>query len=121
VVKRNRNGSRIMVRESDTTIATERVEDAEVAIGPEENYPETSEKPRLILREPVKAIHDMMGAIEDSMRDCSSSDDGEDGDNENDENAEQGRMSEDDKPGWVMGKISEPDQQRLERSQQKQM
>jgi len=62
-----------------------------------------------------------MVAIADSVSDLASSDNGENGEEEDDEETEQGKMSEDDKPGWVMGTISRTVQQCMERFRQKQM
>jgi len=62
-----------------------------------------------------------MVAIGDSLSDLASSDDGEDGEDEEDEQTAEGRLSEDDKPGWVMGTITKMVQQRMERFRQKQI
>jgi hypothetical protein len=51
-------------------------------------------------------FEEMLGAIGDSLSDLEISDDGEDGEDEEDEDTEQGKVSEDDKPGWVMGTIT---------------
>jgi hypothetical protein len=51
----------------------------------------------------------MIVAIGDSIRDIASSN------NENDEQTEQGKLSKDDKPCWVMGTISTMVQQRWEK------
>jgi len=61
----------------------------------------------------------MIVAIRDSLNDLAGSDDGEDGEDEDEEETEQGKPSEDDDPGWVMGTISEMVQQRMERFRQK--
>jgi len=63
----------------------------------------------------------MLVAIGDSLSDLPSSDDGEVGEEEDDEETEQGKLSEDDEPGWVMGTITKTVQQRMERFWQKQM
>ena len=63
----------------------------------------------------------MLVAIGGSLSDLAISDDGEDGEDEDDEETEKGKLSEDDKPGWVMGTISTTVQQRMDRSWQKQM
>ena len=47
---------------------------------------------------------EMLDAIRDSLSDVASSDVEEDG--EDNEDTEQGKLSEDDEPGWVMGTIS---------------
>jgi hypothetical protein len=72
-------------------------------------------------REPVKMYEEMLVAIGDSLSDLTSSDDGEDGEDEDDEETDQGKLSENDEPGWVMGTITNTVQQRMERLWQKQM
>jgi hypothetical protein len=62
----------------------------------------------------------MMAAMGDSLSDFASSDDGEDGEDE-DEETEQGKLSEGDELGWVMGRISKTVQQRRESFRQKPM
>jgi hypothetical protein len=66
----------------------------------------------LTTREPEKSYHEMMVAIGDSVSDIASSDNGEDGKDENDQETEQGKLSEDDKPSWVMAPISKTVQHR---------
>jgi hypothetical protein len=61
-----------------------------------------------------------MASIGDSLSDLASSDDGEDGEHE-DEETEQGKLSKDDKPGWMMGTISKMVQQHMKSFRQKQM
>jgi len=63
----------------------------------------------------------MLVAIGDSLCDLASSDDGEDGEEEADEETEQGKLSEHDESGWVMGTITKTVQQRMETFRQKQM
>jgi len=75
----------------------------------------------LTSREPEETFEEMPVAIRDSLSDLASADDGEDGDEEDDEETEQGNLSEDDEPGWVMGTITKTVQQRMERFRQKQM
>jgi hypothetical protein len=57
------------------------------------------------------------------LRDLAGSNDEEDGEDENNdkEDSELGKLSEDDKPSWVMGTKSNNIQHRVERFQQKQM
>jgi len=96
-------------------------EDTEAAIRQELEDMGTAENVRLMTREPKKTLEVMMVAFRDSLSNLASSDDGENGEDEDDEETAQGKLSEDDKPGWVMGKISKMVEQRLERSQRKQM
>jgi len=63
-----------------------------------------------------------MVAISDSLSHIARYDDVEDWeDNDDEEETEQVKLSIDDKPGWVMGKISKTVQQRMERFLEKQM
>jgi hypothetical protein len=75
----------------------------------------------LTTREPESWFHEMVAAIGDGLSEIASSDDGEDGEDENNEETEQGKLSEDDEPGWVMGTISKMVQHRMDRIRQKQM
>jgi len=72
-------------------------------------------------REPEKMIGEMLVAIGDNLSDLARSDNWKDGEDEDDDGAEQGKLSEDDEPGWVMGTISKMVQQCMERFRQKQM
>jgi hypothetical protein len=63
----------------------------------------------------------MLVAIRDSLSDLASSKDGEAGEDEDDEEIQQGKLSEDDEPGWVMGTITKTVQQRMKMFRQKQM
>jgi len=107
--------------ERETAGARKRVEDAEAAVQQEQDDMAQAEIAGLTSREPEKTFEEMMVAIRDSLSDLASSDDGEDGEEEDDEETEQGNLSEDDKPGWVMGTITKTVQQRMERFRQKQM
>jgi hypothetical protein len=75
----------------------------------------------LTSRMPEKMIEQILVAIEDSMRDLGRFYEGEDGKDEDNEETEQGKLSKDDKPGWVMGTITKTVQQRMARFRQKQM
>jgi len=72
-------------------------------------------------REPEKTFEEILVAIGDSLSDLASSDDGEDREDEDDEESEQGKLNDDDEPGWVMGTITKTVQQRMESFRQKQM
>jgi hypothetical protein len=81
------------------------------------NHAETA---GLTPRKSEMTLEEMLVAIRDSLSDLASSDNGEDGE-DRDEEIEQGKFSEDDKPGWVMGTLTKTVQQRMERFRQKQM
>jgi hypothetical protein len=106
--------------ERETAGARKRVDDAEAAVQQEQDDMAHAEIVELTSREPEKTVEEMMAAIGDSLSDLASSDDGEDGEHE-DEETDQGELSEDDKPGWVLGKIPKTVQQRMESFWQKQM
>jgi len=105
----------------ETAGARKRVEDAEAAVQQEQDDMTQTEIAGLTSREPEKTFEEMLVAIRDSLSDLASSDDGEDGEEEDDEETEQGNLSEDDEPGWVMGTITKTVQQCMERYRQKQM
>jgi len=106
--------------ERETAGARKRVEEAEAAVQQEQDDMVHSEIAGLTSREPEKTFEEMMAAIGDSLSDLAGSDDGEDGEDE-DKETEQGKLSEDDEPGWVMGTITKTVQQRMESFRQKQM
>jgi len=107
--------------ERETAGARKRVEDAEAAFQQEQDDMTQAEIAGLTSREPEKTLEEMLVAIGDSLSDPASSNDGEDGEEEDDEETEQGNLSEDDEPGWVMGTITTTVQQRMERFRQQQM
>jgi hypothetical protein len=55
----------------------------------------------------------MLVAMGAGMSNLASSDDGEDEEIEDDDESEQGKLSEDDEPGWVKGTINKTVQQRM--------
>ena len=93
--------------EIETAGARQQVEDTEAAIRQEQEDTETAANMGWRTREPEKMCPEMMIAIGDSLSDIASSNDEEDGEDENDEETEQGKLSKDDKPSWVMGTISD--------------
>ena len=72
-------------------------------------------------REPKKTVEEMKVAIGYCLSDLACPDDREDGEDEDDEETEQWKLSKDDKPGWVMGTITNKVQHRVERFQQKEV
>jgi len=107
--------------ERETAGARRRVEDAEAAVQQEQDDITHAEIAGLTSREPGKTFEEMLIAIGDSLSDLASSDDGEDGEDEDDEETEQGKVSDDNEPGWVMGTITKMVQQRVESFRQMQM
>jgi len=107
--------------ERETAGTRKRVEDAEAGVQQEQDDMTHAQIAGLISREPEKMFEDMLVGIGDSLSDLASSDDGGDGEDEDDEETEQGKLSKDDEPGWVMGTITKTVQQSMERFWQKQM
>jgi len=105
----------------ETAGARKRVEDAEAAVQQKQDDLKAAEIVGLTYREPEKTFEEMLVTLGDILSDLASSDDGEDGEDEDDEETEQGKLSEDDEPGWVMGTITKTVQRRMERFRQKQM
>jgi hypothetical protein len=68
-------------------------------------------------------LEEMLNAIGDSPSDLAGSDDEENVEAEDDDgkDTELGKLSKDDKPGWVMGTISTTVQHRMESIRQKQV
>ena len=104
-----------------TAGARTRVEDAEAPVQQEQDDMTHAELAGLTSRKPKTMFEEMLVAIGDSLSDLASSDYGEDGDDEDDEETEQGKLSEDYKPGWVIGTITKTVQYHMERFRQKQM
>jgi hypothetical protein len=107
--------------ERETAGAGKRVEDAEAAVEKEPDDMTHAEHAGLTSKKIEKTFEDILVAIGDILSDLASSDDGEDVEDEDNEETEQGKLSEDDKPGWVMDTITNMVQQRMERFRQKQI
>jgi hypothetical protein len=107
--------------ERKTAGARKLAEDAEAAVQQEQDDMTDAEIAGLTSREPEKEFEEMLAAMGDSVSDLASSDDGEDGEGVDDEGTKQGKLSEDDEPGWVTGTITKMVQQGMERFRQKQM
>jgi len=107
--------------ERKTAGARQQVKDAEAAVQQEQDDMMHAEIAGLTSREPEKSFEEMLLPIGDSLSDLGSSEDVEDGEDEADEETEQGKLSDDDEPGWVMGTITKTVQQHMESFRQKQM
>jgi hypothetical protein len=107
--------------ERKTAGARNQVEDAEALVQQGQEDIPYVEIVGLRSREPERRFEEMVAACGDSLSDVANSDDGEDLKDENYEETEQGKLSEDDEPGWVMGKITKTVQQRIETFWEKQM
>jgi len=95
--------------ERETTVATKCLEDAETAIKQEHKDMRNIEMAGLTTTRPETTFEEMLNTIGDNLSDLASSDNGEDGEDEDDdkEDTELGKLSEDDEPSWVIGKISQ--------------
>jgi hypothetical protein len=82
---------------------------------------ETAENTELMTREGNIMFHTIMVAIGDSLSDIISSNVGEDGEDDDVEETELAQLSQNDKPGWVMGTINKMVQQCMERICQRHM
>jgi len=108
--------------ERETAVARKRVEDAETAIKQKQDDMSNVDKAGLTTKGPEKTFEEMLNAIGASLSDLASSDEDEDvEDEEEDDDTEQGKLSKDDEPGWVMSTISKTVQHCMERFWQKQM
>jgi hypothetical protein len=103
-----------------TAGARKRYEDPEAAVQQEQDDMMHAELAGLKSRQPEKEFAEKLVAIRDSLSDLASSDNVEHGEDEDDEVTEQGMLSEDDQPGWVMGTITKTVQQHMKRLRQKQ-
>ena len=86
--------------ERETAGARKRVQDAEAAVQHEQDDMMHAELAGLTSRKPEKTFEEMLVFIGDSLSDLASSSDGADGEDEDDEESMQGKLSEDDEPGW---------------------
>jgi len=109
--------------ESETAVARKRVEDAETASKHKQDDMRNAGKVGLTATKPETTFQEMLNAIGDSLSNLASSAIGEDREDEddNDEDPAGGKLTEDDEPRWVMGRISTTVQYRMERFRQKQM
>ena len=109
--------------EKETAVARTRVEDAEKAIKQEQEDMRNTEKAGLTSTKHKTTFEEMFDAIGDSLSNLACSDDGENGQDEDDDedDSEQGQLSADDKPGWVMHTIPNTVQHCMESFLQKQM
>ena len=90
----------------ESTGARRWVEDAEAVVQHEQGDLKHAEITGLTTREPELICEEMIVAIGVSLSDLASSGSGENGEDEDGEETEQGKLSEDDEPGWVMGTIT---------------
>jgi len=72
-------------------------------------------------RQPEKTFEQLMVAIREYLSGLAWSDDSENGEAEDNNETEQGKLSEDDEPGRVMGTFTKMDNQRMVRFRQKQI
>jgi len=108
--------------EREPALSRTQVDDVKTAIMQEYEDMTNVGKVGLTTRKPEKTFEEMLNVIGHSLSDLASFNQEEDGeDQEDDENyTELGKLSEDDKPGWVVGTIPRMVQQRIQRLRQKQ-
>jgi hypothetical protein len=94
--------------ERKTIVSTNRVQDAETAMMQEHGHMGNVENGRSTTTKSERAFEEMLNAVGDSLSDLGSSEEEEDGEDEDDNEGDtrHGKLSKDDKPGWVMGTIS---------------
>ena len=109
--------------ERETAVASKRVQDAETAIIQELKDMTTNDNLGATTEQPKTRLQEVLNAFGDSLSDFASSDDEQNGENKEDDgnNTEHGKRSDDDKPGWVIGKISKTVQHHMESFWQKQI
>ena len=98
-----------------------RAEDTEGAVQQQQGEIRQAENARLMSREPKKTFWETLAASRDSPSDLTSSDNGADRTHEDDRATEQGQLSNDDEPCWVMGIIAQMVRQRMLRNKLIQM
>ena len=86
-----------------------------MAVLQEQGQQRKDDNPGLATRDLKKTSQKMMVAVGDGLSDLASSENGEEGEHKDDEKTEQGQLSKDDEPGWVMGTTRNTVQQRMER------
>jgi len=94
--------------DSDTAVARQQVADSETVIKQEQEDMRHAEKAGLTTRKPKKTFEEILNAIRDSLTNLASSDDAEDPEDEEDNhtNAALRNLTDDDKPGCVMERIT---------------
>jgi len=107
--------------ERDTAGARKQVEDADAVVLQQQADMMHAEIAGLTSREPEMSSEKMLVAIGDSLSDLASSHNGEDEQDEDDQETEQGKLSNDDEPCWVLGIITKMAQQGMEMFWQKLM
>jgi len=107
--------------ERETAWARKRVKDAEGAVQQEQEDIKHGEIAGFINRVSEQTSKPMRVPIRQNLSDLGCSDNWEHGEDKDDEGTEQGNLSEDDEPSWVMGTITKMVQHHMERWWQKQM
>jgi hypothetical protein len=97
-------------------MARNEVQDAETAMMQEQHHMGNVQKGRSTITKPEISFAEMLNTIGDSLSKLESFEDEEDGEDEDDDEDDSGhgKLSEDDKPGWVMGTISKTVQHYME-------
>jgi hypothetical protein len=92
----------------ETAAARQRVDDGETATKHGQEDMSNAEKAALTTTKPEMTIEQMLNAIGDTLGDHAHSDNRKDGDHQDDhkQDPQLGKLSEDDKPSWVIGTLS---------------
>jgi hypothetical protein len=109
--------------ERETAVARKRIQDAETAMMQEQEDMGNIEMGRSTTTKHEMTVEEMLNSDGDSLSDLASSDDEEDGEDDDDdeEDTGNGKLSEADEPGWVIGTIPQMVQHCMESCRQKQM
>jgi hypothetical protein len=94
--------------ERETDVARKRVQDIETAIMQEMKDMTTAESKGAMYKMTTTTLNEKLNAIGDSLSNLADSDNEQDVEDEEDDedDTELCKLSDDDKPGWVMGTIS---------------
>jgi len=107
--------------ERETSGARKGVEDAQAVVQQDQDDMTHAEIARSMPMKPEETFEEILVTIGDSPSDLASSDYAQDGEDLDENQTEQGKLSEDDEPSWVMGTIPKTVQQGMEMFRQKQM
>jgi len=107
--------------ERETAGVRKQVEEVKAVVQQEQDDMTHAEMVGLTSTESEKMFEEMLVAIGHSLSELASSNDGEDVEDEDDEETDQGKLSDDDKPRWVMGTITNTVQHGMEMFCQMQM
>jgi len=102
--------------ECETTVPSKQVPDIETAMMQEQEQSGSVHTGRSTTTKPEIVFEEMLNAIRDSPSDLATSANGEDGEDEHndEEDTRYRKLSKDDEPGWVIGRVSNTVQHGME-------